>query len=51
MPVSIDGADTKICLVGAWFDRRLDLPTGYAIYRYQQAEKLVGGIRKVGQGF
>ncbi|WAW09016.1 ABC transporter permease [Oxalobacter vibrioformis] len=31
MPVSIDGTDAKISLVGTWFDKHLDLPTGYAI--------------------
>jgi putative ABC transport system permease protein len=31
MPVFIEGADSKVSLVGTWFDRHLDLPTGYAI--------------------
>ncbi|MDL2284181.1 ABC transporter permease [Oxalobacter sp. OttesenSCG-928-P03] len=31
MPVIIDGIDSKVSLVGTWFDRHLDLPTGYAI--------------------
>jgi len=31
MPVSIDGVEAKVSLVGTWFDRHLDLPTGYAI--------------------
>ncbi len=31
MPVLIDGADSRITLVGTWFDKHLDLPTGYAI--------------------
>lgn len=31
IPVSISGTDTKISLVGTWFNKHLDLPTGYAI--------------------